>query len=247
MVSVENLTVAFGAQMVIDSVSFSVDRSTILVVLGKNGSGKSVLLKALAALLPPSSGRIQIDGKDVSPDNLYDARAQSAMAGYVFQRGGLFDSMNLFDNVAFGLRRRRVDEEGVRRLVGDSLEKVGLGDAGEKYPSELSGGMQKRAGLARALCLQPQILLYDDPTAGLDPILTDQIADLILSIRAQSRTTSVVVTHDLKFAQKIADSLILLYDGKIAYQAHRELFFNKNDPYARQFIEGDTEGPIDIY
>jgi len=247
MVCVENLTVSFGEQRVIDSVSFSVDRSSILVVLGKNGSGKSVLLKAVAALLPPTSGRIQIEGRDVSQGSLYDARAQCAMAGYVFQRGGLFDSMNLFDNVAFALRRRGMGEDDVRRLVTDSLEKVGLGDAGEKYPSELSGGMQKRAGLARALCLQPQILLYDDPTAGLDPILTDQIADLILSIREQSRTTSVVVTHDLKFAQKIADSLILLYEGRIAYQAHRDIFFTKDDAYARQFIEGATEGPIDIY
>lgn len=246
MVVVDGLGVDFGEQRVLESLCFSVDRRSILVVLGKNGSGKSVLLKAIAALIRPTRGRVLIDEAKVSPE-MYDAADKSAAVGYVFQRGGLFDSMNLFDNVAFGLRRRSLDESTVSGIVRDSLEKVGLGDAAEKYPSELSGGMQKRAGLARALCLKPRLLLYDDPTAGLDPILTDQIADLILSIRDDSATTSVVVTHDMKFARKIADAVILLYDGSIAVKAPKDAFFEKSDEFARQFIEGDIEGPIDIY
>ena len=166
---------------------------------------------------------------------------------YVFQKGGLFDSMNVFDNVAFGLRRMKVEEESIEKMVVNSLARVGLRGNEQKMISELSGGMQKRVGLARALCFNPNIIFFDDPTAGLDPILSDSIIDLILEIKNSLKTTSIIVTHDSKLLQKVADSIVLLYNGKIVFEGDSGSFLSKSDPYARQFIEGDIEGPIDIF
>ena len=166
---------------------------------------------------------------------------------YVFQKGGLFDSLDVFENVAFGLRRRGVDEDRIRGIVESSLARVGLAGSESKLPSELSGGMQKRVGLARAVCFNPDIILYDDPTAGLDPVLSDSIADLILEIRGSFSSTSIVVTHDLKLVEKIADRVALLYGGRIVFEGSGEEFFRADDPFARQFIAGDIDGPIDIY
>jgi phospholipid/cholesterol/gamma-HCH transport system ATP-binding protein len=155
--------------------------------------------------------------------------------------------MTVFDNVAFGLRRMGVDEQKVEELVLSTLQRVGLKGNENKVPVELSGGMQKRVGLARAVCLNPNIILYDDPTAGLDPILSDSIADLILEIEQSFNTTSIVVTQDLKVARKISRNIALLYGGKIVYNAKGDDFFMGTDSYAKQFIEGEMEGPIDIF
>ncbi|HPM35897.1 MAG TPA: ATP-binding cassette domain-containing protein, partial [Spirochaetota bacterium] len=165
--------------------------------------------------------------------------------GYVFQKGGLFDSMNLFENVAFPLRRKGIAESEIPDIVFYNLRRVGLEGSEEKFPTELSGGMQKRAGIARVLAMKPKVILYDDPAAGLDPVLTDSIADLILEIRETEKTTSLIVTHDMKFAEKIADKIVLLDSMQIVFYGDKNNFFSLEDPFAYQFVKGEIEGPIE--
>jgi len=248
MIRVDSLTVGFGDNTVLRNVTFQVPRGQVMAVLGKNGSGKSVLLKTIAGLIPGYLGEITLNGQSLS-SLLDDVKGNSARTdlSYVFQKGGLFDSMSVFDNVAFGLRRRGEEESSIMKLVTDSLTGVGLSGSEGKLPSELSGGMQKRVGLARAICLSPTIILYDDPTAGLDPILSDAIADLVLDIKKRQDATCIVATHDLKVAEKIADSIAMIYNNEIVLHRACADFFAAEDPYARQFINGEIEGPIDIY
>jgi phospholipid/cholesterol/gamma-HCH transport system ATP-binding protein len=155
--------------------------------------------------------------------------------------------MNVFDNIAFAMRRKGVDETAIAERIASLLRRVDLAGTEQKLPSELSGGMQKRVGLARALCQDPEIILYADPTAGLDPILSDSIADLILDIRQSYSATSLIATHDLKVARKIADLILLIYDGRLVFQGAPDEFFGDKSDYARQFVRGDIEGPIDIF
>ena len=251
MIRVKDLKISFNDKTVIDGIDLFVPEGSTLVLMGKNGSGKSVILKALSGLID-YSGTIEINGTDIR--DLYRDRYRACPDGstrfriaYVFQKGGLFDSMNVFDNVAFGLRRMSVDEESIATMVVNSLSRVGLKGNEYKLISELSGGMQKRVGLARAICLNPNIIFFDDPTAGLDPILSDSIADLIMEIKKSLNTTSIIVTHDGKVAQKVADSIALLYNGKIVYESGSVDFFSKSNEYARQFIEGEIEGPFDLF
>ncbi len=245
MISAKKVRLGFGGRMVLEGVNMHVPAGGRTALLGKNGCGKSVLLKCFAGLLAGYEGEITIGERDAR-EAAGTGAARPSMA-YVFQKGGLFDSMNVFDNVAFGLRRRGVPEGRVGELVTGALDRVGLAGSEMKLPSELSGGMQKRVGLARAICLDPEIILYDDPTAGLDPILSDSIADLILDISKASSATSIVVTHDLRLVRKVARDVALLYDGRIVFQGGTKGFFSKEDAFARQFIDGEIEGPIDIY
>lgn len=233
MIKVSSLTLELGGMVILENLDFELGAGETLVVLGKNGSGKSVLLKTIAGLIAGYSGTLSIDD---------DSRI-----AYVFQKGGLFDSIDVFRNVAFPLRNSGLADEKIEEIVTGSLESVGLKNAGAKYPSELSGGMQKRVGLARALVQDAQIILYDDPTAGLDPILSDAIADLMNDIRKKTGAASVVATHDLKVARKVADCVMLLYTGRPVFYGKADEFFSKSDSFARQFIEGDIEGPIDVY
>ncbi|HSV96219.1 MAG TPA: ATP-binding cassette domain-containing protein [Spirochaetota bacterium] len=245
MINATGVRLGFGDRMVLEGIDMHVPTGGRTALMGKNGCGKSVLLKCFAGLIAGYEGGITIDGRD--PRGMAGATGSGVSIAYVFQKGGLFDSMNVFDNVAFGLRRRGVHEDRVEELVTGALARVGLAGSELKLPSELSGGMQKRVGLARAICLDPEIILYDDPTAGLDPILSDSIANLILDISEGSSATSVVVTHDLKLVEKVAREVALLYGGRIVYHGDTESFFSKEDLFARQFIEGQIEGPIDIY
>ncbi|OHD66442.1 MAG: hypothetical protein A2176_06865 [Spirochaetes bacterium RBG_13_51_14] len=251
MINVRDLHVSFSGKTIIDGIDLFVPEGSTLVLVGKNGAGKSVILKSLSGLIE-YQGTIELNGINIK--DLYRDRYLAGTddinrfrIAYVFQKGGLFDSMNVYDNVAFGLRRMSVDEQSVEKMVINSLARVGLRGNDRKLISELSGGMQKRVGLARAICLNPNIIFFDDPTAGLDPILSDSIADLILEIKQSLNTTSIIVTHDSKVARKVADSIALLYGGKIVYQADSSRFFSQDNTFARQFIEGDIEGPIDIF
>lgn len=251
MITIKDLSISFGGRKVIDTVSFEVPAGSTTVLMGKNGSGKSIILKAIAGLNRDYSGEICINGNDIR--NIDRNRSGPARPGpgdfklaYVFQKGGLFDSMDVYSNVAFGLNRLGIDPESIPGKIAESLRKVGLSGSEEKLPSQLSGGMQKRAGLARAISLEPQLILYDDPTAGLDPILSDSIGDLMVEIKTVLRSTAIAVTHDMNIAEKIGDSIILLYDGKIVYYGTVHEFFSGTNPYAAQFIKGDITGPIDI-
>ncbi len=251
MISVENLSVSFAGRVIIDDVSFQVNQGETVVIMGKNGSGKSVLLKSIAGLINEYQGQIQINGIDIKELFRRTGKAskneiRDCVMAYVFQKGGLFDSVNVFDNTAFGLRRMGIAEDEIFKRVNAAVERVGLKGAGSKLPSELSGGMQKRVGIARAVCMKPGVILYDDPTAGLDPILSDSIADLMLEIKSSLNTASIIVTNDLKVARKTADRIALLYSGKLVSFLKTEDFFSETDLYSKQFIRGEIEGPIDI-
>lgn len=251
MIRINNLTISFDGKNIIDGIDLTVEEGSTVVVLGKNGSGKSVLLKAIAGLIDEFGGSIEIGGRDIrrffKERELFGRSGDDFRLAYVFQKGGLFDSMNVFDNVAFGLYRIGVADDQLQERVNQSLARVGLRGSESKLPAELSGGMQKRVGLARAVCMEPSVILYDDPTAGLDPVLSDSIADLILEIRNSIRTTSVIVTQSLEVARKVADRIALLYEGRFVFNGTADEFFSGSEPHARQFIEGDIEGPIDIF
>ncbi len=245
MIEVRDLVVDFGGGPILNGIQFAVGEGETAVVMGKNGCGKSVLLKTIIGLISPSSGEVLI--RSISPEAMRQKHERPVEMGYVFQKGGLFDSMTVFDNVAFPLRRRKIAEAEIEGIVLEVLKRVGLGGNEEKFPSELSGGMQKRVGLARALCTNPSVVLYDDPTAGLDPVLSDSIAELMCSLRETYRVTSIVVTHDLKVAEKIADHVHLIYGGTLVFSGLAKDFFMHSSEYARQFCEGDIEGPMDIF
>jgi len=243
LIEIKSASISFGKKNVLQNVSVKSEIMSNTVILGKNGSGKSVLLKIAAGLLVPDSGEVLFDGKKISSEDYF--RANKLSIGYVFQKGGLFDSMNLFDNVAFPLRRKGLTENEIPDIVLYNLRRVGLEGSEEKFPPELSGGMQKRAGIARVLAMKPKVILYDDPAAGLDPVLTDSIADLILEIRETEKTTSLIVTHDMKFAEKIADEIVLLDSSQIVFYGDKNKFFSLEDPFAHQFVKGEIEGPIE--
>jgi phospholipid/cholesterol/gamma-HCH transport system ATP-binding protein len=252
MIFVENLSVFYDRKTILNNINIEVTQGNTTVIFGKNGSGKSVLLKTVSGLIKNYKGTIKLNGIDInmlqwSQKRKKEEETYEPTLAYVFQKGGLFDSMDVFDNVAFPLRRLQKKEDEIRDIVLNSLERVGLSGNEKKLTSELSGGMQKRVGLARAIGLNPDIILYDDPTAGLDPILSDSITNIILDIRNTNHCTSMVVTHDTEVARKIADNVALLYNGEFVFSGSSTDFFNGDNHYARQFIEGDLEGPIDIF
>jgi len=245
MIKVQNLKVTLGEKNILNDVSFEVPSQTTLALLGRNGCGKSVLLKSIAGLLPISGGEITINEISVN-DKAENKGFEYSKLAYVFQKGGLFDFMDVANNTAFGLRRIGKSEEEISQKIEAVLRRVGLAGNETKMPSELSGGMQKRVGLARAICMDPEIILYDDPAAGLDPVLSDSIADLLLEIKDIQCATSIVVTHDLKLARKISDFVVLLYNGKNVFYGETEDFFSGQDEFAKQFISGDLMGPMEV-
>lgn len=212
-----------------------------------SGTGKSTLLKCVAGLLRPTSGDITIDGVNISRMSERGKNVVRRKMGIVFQYSALFDSMTVFDNVAVGPRRHtRPTEADLEMLVAEKLEMVGLSGVESLLPSQLSGGMQKRVGLARALALDPQILLYDEPTAGLDPIVATSINELIIRMRDQLGVTSMVISHDLESIFKVSDRVAMMYQGKIVEVGTPDEMRSTANPYVRQFVEGDTEGPIQL-
>ncbi|MBA2481798.1 MAG: ABC transporter ATP-binding protein [Planctomycetes bacterium] len=212
---VDNLVKRFDTHTVLGGVSFTVEEGETVSVLGRSGTGKSVLLKTIIALLDPDEGSVRVLGQDLHRlDEEHRLEARKGI-GYVFQGAALFDSLNVLENVGFALYQKHLPEDEIRKTVLDRLEAVGLEDAIDKFPSELSGGMQKRVGLARAIVESPRIILYDEPTTGLDPLTTDVINKIILRLRAKSHVTSIVVTHDIRSALAISDRLIMIDQGRI--------------------------------
>ncbi len=245
MIEVRGLTKSFGSQKILDQVSFQIDHGESVVIIGRSGGGKSVLLKHLIGLLQPDAGQVIIDGENiVAMDERHLLRVRRKF-GMVFQGAALFDSMTVAENVAFGLRRHEHLTEGeTAKRVAKTLELVDLPGIEHKNPAELSGGMRKRVGLARAIIYEPQIVLYDEPTTGLDPIVSDSIDKLIMRVRDHLQATSVVVTHDMRSARRVGNHVMMLHDRRIYANCTPEALFDSPDPVIRQFVDGvaDPEG-----
>jgi phospholipid/cholesterol/gamma-HCH transport system ATP-binding protein len=236
----------FGRKVVLDGVDLEIGRGESMVVIGGSGSGKSVLLKCIIGLMRPEEGSIKIDGQEVVGLS-GSAREQTLRKfGMLFQGGALFDSLKVWENVAFGLiEGRHMDREPAKKIALDKLAQVGLGpEVGELQPSELSGGMQKRVALARAIATEPEIIFFDEPTTGLDPIMGDVINDLIVQCTRRLGATTLSITHDMASARKIADRIAMIYKGKIIWCGQASEIDHSNNPYVDQFIHGQAEGPI---
>jgi phospholipid/cholesterol/gamma-HCH transport system ATP-binding protein len=243
-IQIIDLKKSFFGKEVLCGASFAINKGEIFSIIGKSGSGKSVILKHLIGLLKPDSGEIIVDNIQYTGADEATRIKIGYKFGVLFQSAALFDSMNIYDNVAFGLRRIKTPEPEVNKTVSEMLEQVGLRDVDDKYPHELSGGMQKRAGLARSLALKPEIMLYDEPTTGIDPITASAVDDLILRMRDSFGVTSVVVTHNMNSACKVSDKIAMLFEGKIIFSGTPNEINNSDDPYIRQFVEGRAEGPM---
>ncbi len=246
MISLQHLYKAFGPKQVLNDMSLDVERGESVVIVGGSGTGKSVTLKHIIGLLRPDKGKVIIDGTDICTLNPVELNAFRRRFGMAFQEGALFDSMSVFENIAFPLRRHtKMTEEQIRARVEECLAQVHLElSAGDKRPSELSGGMRRRVGFARAISLKPEILLFDEPTTGLDPVISDVVAELICEMDRTLNTTTVTITHDMKVAFKIADRVAMLFQGQIIEQGTPEVFQQSSNEIVQQFIEGRAEGPL---
>ena len=237
---------AFGDQAILRGLDLEVRDGEALVLLGSSGSGKSVALKHIVGLLAPDQGAVEVDGHVVHALARADLAALRGTIGYVFQFAALFDSMTVYDNLALGLRRQGLAEEAIAARVDEALGLVQLPESAARFPAELSGGMRKRVGIARAIALRPRYILYDEPTTGLDPVTSAVIDQLMIRTREKLGVTSVVVTHDLKSAYTVGDRIAMLYQGRIRQIGTVEEIRHSHDHVVRQFIEGRPELAADI-
>jgi phospholipid/cholesterol/gamma-HCH transport system ATP-binding protein len=245
MIRIINLHKAFGDNQVLRGVELTVNTGETMVVIGQSGSGKSVLLKHIMGLLKPDLGEVWVDDTEVTKLDEDRLQGFTRKFGMLFQGAALFDSMTVAENVAFGLERHtNYPREEVRRMVEESLARVGLHGVEDMLPYELSGGMKKRVGLARAIAYEPEIMLYDEPSTGLDPIRADAINDLINMLKRDMGVTSVVITHDMASSYKIADRIAMLYEGVILEVGTPDEIRNSGNPIVQQFIHGESQGPI---
>ena len=236
---------AFGNKKVLQGVTFDIMPKESVVVIGGSGTGKSVLIKCILGILQPDSGVIEVDGQDVTRMTASERDAVNTKFGMLFQGAALFDSLPVWENVAFGLMQRGMKRKEAKDRAIETLGKVGLApEVGELSPSELSGGMQKRVGLARAIAGQPEILFFDEPTTGLDPIMADVINDLIISCVRQQGITALSITHDMHSARKIGDRMTMLYEGKLIWVGKPEDVDRADNAYVDQFVHGKAQGPI---
>lgn len=243
MIRFHEVRKAFGPKVVLDGVSLDIPDGQTTVIIGFSGSGKSVALKHIVGLLVPDAGTVEVDGKivgDLDPKELDTLRGH---IGYVFQFAALFDSMSVADNIRLGLVRRGLEESEMEHRIRESLRLVELAGAEERFPAELSGGMRKRAGIARAIALRPRYILYDEPTTGLDPVTSAVIDELMVRARRELGTTSVVVTHDMRSAYTVGDRIAMLYQGRIRQVGTIEEIRHTDDPVVRNFIEGRPFDP----
>jgi phospholipid/cholesterol/gamma-HCH transport system ATP-binding protein len=238
MIRFEDVHKAFGEKVVLDGVSLDIPEGETTVLIGVSGSGKSVLLKHVVGLLAPDSGTVSVDGQVVSELDWDGLTALRSHIGYVFQFAALFDSMTIGDNIRLGLARRDLDPGAIEERVTQSLRLVDLVGTGDHFPSELSGGMRKRVGVARAIALRPRYILYDEPTTGLDPVTSAVIDQLMNRVREELGTTAIVVTHDMRSAYTVGDRIAMLYEGRIRQVGSVEEIRETTDPVVRQFIEG---------
>jgi len=245
-IKIENLYKSFGEKQILSGVDLEIQQGEILCLIGKSGSGKSVLMKHLIGIFSSDKGDISIDEKRYSQLDELELFELQTKCGILFQGAALFDSMNIFDNIAFGLRRQNTPEEEIKKIVSEMLENVGLKNIENKYPSEISGGMQKRVGLARSIAIKPEIMLYDEPTTGVDPITAAAVDRLIVKMNKTYGITSIVVSHDLKSIYRIADRIAMLYQGKIIFTGKVDEIQNSDNPILQQFIKGEAHGPIKI-
>lgn len=245
-IKVEDLHKSFDTKKVLDGINLEVYNKESLVILGGSGSGKSVLIRSITSLLDIDSGKIFIDGQDIT--TLSPSKKSKIMDkfGFLFQGGALFDSLRIWENVAFRLiNTEKIHKEDAKAIAIDKLRVVGLNESvANLYPSELSGGMQKRVSLARAICTDPEIIFFDEPTTGLDPIMSDVINNLIIKSSKSVGATTITITHDINSARKIADRVALLYQGKIIWQGSVKEMDETDDPYINQFIHGRSKGPM---
>jgi phospholipid/cholesterol/gamma-HCH transport system ATP-binding protein len=250
IVELLGISMRFRQQTVLRELTIRIKKGETLCVIGESGCGKTVLLKLTIALLKPTKGVVKFDGRDLATLNDHELNKTRLRFGFLFQMAALFDSLSIYDNVAFGLREHKLaDEESLKQIVSDRLQEVGLPSGLEKKkPAELSGGQRKRVGMARALALNPEVMLYDEPTTGLDPIMSDVINELIMQTHETKKATGVVVTHDMKTVLKVADRVIMLYplarlgpdDPQILYDGPPEGLDDHADPRVRQFVRGEA-------
>ena len=244
MIELKNLTKSFGSKIITNNLSLIINSNEFLAIIGRSGEGKSVLLKQIIGLLTPNSGSVIIEGEDITKLSKKEKERIFKKCGYVFQFAALLDSLTIFENVGISLLEKGKAEKEVQPLVVERLMSVGLEeDVLDKFPSELSGGMKKRVGLARTLMLKPKILIYDEPTTGLDPINARLIRDLIKKTHDEYKTTTIVISHDVEIF-KCASHVAMLHKGSIVCKCEANSVWENNNPYLHQFIRGLSEGPI---
>ena len=247
MITVRNVHKTFGAQKVLDGLDLDIPNGKITAIIGPSGEGKSVLLKHLIGLLQPDSGSVEVDGESIVDRRRSELNRIREKFGMLFQNVALFDSMTVFENVAFPLQEKTaLSKDEIRGRVLSALEDVGLKNIENKYPDELSGGMKKRVGLARAVVLKPKIILFDEPTTGLDPIIKRAIHQLIKDTHAKFGFTAVIVSHEIPDIFDVAQNVAMLFHGKILQHGTPDEIINSTDPAIRQFISGSLDGPIQM-
>lgn len=247
IIEVKNVRKTFGSHVALDDISFSIEKNRTLVILGASGGGKSTLLKTMITAIKPDAGEIWIDGTDVTKLSEKAVEPVRRKFGVLFQDGALLNSLTLAENIALPIRyHTKLPQETIDIMVKVKLEQVGLREAEKKLPSQLSGGMRKRASLARALALDPLIVFYDEPSSGLDPVATSVIDELINDLKEKMGLTNVVITHDIQSAFRIADWIVLLDRGRVAAQGTVMEIVRNEDPLVRQFITGSVQGPLEV-
>ncbi|MCH2037217.1 MAG: ATP-binding cassette domain-containing protein [Rickettsiales bacterium] len=246
MIEFDNVHKSFGPKNVLRGVTINVDKGESLVVIGGSGSGKSVLLKHILGIHRPDTGKVIVDGIEVSRLSANAMQEMMPKFGMLFQGGALFDSLSIWENVAFGLiQGKRMKRSDAHDIALEKLKSVGLGDeVANLFPNELSGGMQKRVSLARSIATEPEIILFDEPTTGLDPIMADVINNLIVKCSKEIGATTITITHDMASARKIADKMAMLYEGTIIWHDDKDRIDSSQNDYVDQFIHGRAEGPI---